>query len=192
MPTHGLEEFLRAPVGPSDHASLKSRLKEYLLAYIKMNTLEIAIPALRDPDLAPGGKTGLEVSLLMDYALDKKMDEYGWTREMRDTMEAATIDVLNESIFPGLKEKVCARFSSSPLTIERLTGNTHGAITGWAFTNPVVPAVNQMLKVNDSVKTILPGVFQAGQWTYSPSGFPMSIVTGKLAADRAMACVSNK
>jgi hypothetical protein len=43
-----------------------------------------------------------------------------------------------------------------------------------------------MLKVNSSVKTVLPSVFQAGQWTYSPSGFPMSIVTGKLAADRVI------
>jgi hypothetical protein len=43
-----------------------------------------------------------------------------------------------------------------------------------------------MLKVKDSVKTILPAIFQAGQWAYSPSGFPMSIVTGKLAADRVL------
>ena len=101
-------------------------------------------------------------------------------------MENLIIDILNDTIFPGFKDKVFDQFSSSPLSVERLTGNTHGAITGWAFTNSYIPAVNKMLKVNNSVKTILPSVFQAGQWTYSPSGFPMSIVTGKLAADRAL------
>jgi len=39
------------------------------------------------------------------------------------------------------------RLRSSPLTIEKITGNTHGSLTGWAFTNPYIPAVTQMLKV---------------------------------------------
>jgi len=190
--TKSIESFLHSDSIEPDNNELKTAVKDYLSAYFKFNTFEIAIPVLRDPDLAPEGKVGLEVSLFLDYALDKKIDDYGWTKEMRDYMETLTIDVLNESIFPGIKEKVVERFSSSPLTIEKMTGNTHGALTGWAFTNPFVPAVNQMLKVNDSVKTILPSVFQAGQWTYSPSGFPMSIVTGKLAADKALESLSKK
>ncbi len=184
--TKDIEAFFNSPGVQPDDSVLKSKLKEYLMAYFKLNTFEIAIPALRDPALAPEGKVGLEVSLFLDFALDKRMEEHGWTNEMRDYMENITIDILNETIFPGIKKKVADRFSSSPLTLEKLTGNTHGALTGWAFTNPFVPAVNQMLKVNDSVKTILPDIFQAGQWTYSPSGFPMSIVTGKLAADRVL------
>lgn len=184
--TKDIEDFLNSREIQSDNLELKSKLKKYLLEYFKLNTFEIAIPVLRDPDLAPDGKVGLEVSLFLDYDLDKRIDEYGWTKEMRDYMETISIEILNETIFPGIKDKVADRFSSSPLTVEKLTGNTHGALTGWAFTNPIVPAVNQMLKVNDSVITILPSVFQAGQWTYSPSGFPMSIVTGKLAADRVL------
>jgi hypothetical protein len=39
-----------------------------------------------------------------------------------------------------------------------------------------------MMKVTDSVKTPIPCVLQAGKWTYSPSGVPMCILTGKLAA----------
>lgn len=188
--TKDLDDFLNSPGVQPDLSELKNRVKKYLLEYFRLNTFEVAIPVLRDPDLAPLGKVGLEVSLFLDYTLDKKIDDYGWTHEIRDYMETITIDILNKTIFPGIKDKVAERFSSSPLTMERLTGNTHGALTGWAFTNPFVPAVNQMLKVNDSVKTILPSVFQAGQWTYSPSGFPMSIVTGKLAADRAIKSLS--
>jgi len=181
-----IDDFLHSEEIQSDNVEWKNKIKDYLKEYFKLNTFEIAIPVLRDPDLAPKGKVGLEVSLFLDYALDKKIEAFGWKREMRDFMEEITIEILNDSIFPGIKSKVADRFSSSPSTFERLTGNTHGAITGWAFTNPIVPAVNQMLKVNNSVKTILPSVFQAGQWTYSPSGFPMSIVTGKLAADKAI------
>ena len=184
--TKDIEAFLNSPEIQPDNLELKSRVKKYLKEYFKLNTFEIAIPALRDPSLAPDGKVGLEVSLFLDFALDKRIEEYGWTNEMRDYMKSITIDILNETIFTELKNKVVDQFSSSPLTIERLTGNTHGALTGWAFTNPYVPAVNQMLKVNNSVRTILPSIFQAGQWTYSPSGFPMSIVTGKLAADRVL------
>ena len=181
-----MDEFLISPAAGSYRPEMKIKIKEYLLEYFKMNTFEIAIPALRDADLAPAGKVGVEVSLFMEYDLDKKIDEYGWSKEMTDYMEVITIEILNDTIFPGIVDKVTDRFSSSPLTLEKLTGNSHGAITGWAFTNPALPAVNKMLKVNNSVKTILPSVFQAGQWTYSPSGFPMSIVTGKLAADRAI------
>lgn len=169
-----------------DLQTLKTSVKHYLHEYFRLNTFEIAIPALRDPDLAPEGKVGLEVSLFLDYHLEKQIERYGWSAEMKDYMEVLTINILNETIFPGIKDKVIMRFSSSPLSMEKLTGNTHGALTGWAFTNPFVPAVSQMLHVNDAVVTPLPSVWQAGQWTYSPSGFPMSIVTGKLASDRAL------
>ncbi|MCF8358216.1 MAG: FAD-dependent oxidoreductase [Prolixibacteraceae bacterium] len=189
--TEDINDFLGSQKIQSDDEKQKARVKDYLLQYFRMNTFEVAIPALRDPDLAPEGKVGVEVSLFLDYVLDKKIDACGWANEFREYMEVITIDILNETIFKGIKDKVSDRFSSSPLTIERMTGNTHGAITGWAFTNPFVPAVNQMLKVNDSVKTILPSVYQAGQWTYSPSGFPMSIVTGKLAADKAISGLQN-
>lgn len=184
--TKGIEKFVNCTEIQPDNLELKNSVKEYLLEYFRMNTLEIAIPVLRDPAMAPQGKVGLEVSLFLDYELDKKIDEFGWTEEMRDYMETITIDILDATIFPGLKDKVTDRFSSSPLTLERLTGNTHGALTGWAFTNPTVPAVKEMLKVNSSVETILPSIFQAGQWTYSPSGYPMSIVTGKIASDKVL------
>ncbi|NHB67758.1 phytoene desaturase family protein [Perlabentimonas gracilis] len=181
-----IDEFISSKKIQTDNIELKNKVKDYLQEYFRFNTFEIAIPVLRDPTLAPEGKVGLEVSLFLDYKLDKRIEEFGWKDEIRDFMEILTIEILNDTIYPGIKDKVANRFSSSPSTFERLTGNSHGALTGWAFTNPFVPAVNQMLKVNNSVKTILPNVFQAGQWTYSPSGFPMSIVTGKLAADRVI------
>jgi hypothetical protein len=40
--------------------------------------------------------------------------------------------------------------------------------------------------VASSVLTPIPDTYQAGQWTYSPSGLPISILTGKLAADKVL------
>lgn len=181
-----LDLFMNAKSDQSTNEVLKDKLKSYLKAYFKLNTFEIAIPVLRDPDLAPAGKTGVVVSLLFDYRLAKKIDEFGWTDELKTYMEQLTIDILDATIFPGLKSKVAEQFSSSPLTIEKLTGNTEGGITGWAFTNPYIPAVSKTLKVNQSVDTPIPNVYQAGQWVFSPSGLPISILTGKLAADKVL------
>lgn len=181
-----VEKFLNDKSIKTNNIELKNSIKEYLKDYCELNTFEIAIPVLRDSNLAPNGKTGLIVSLLFDYNLAKKIDEAGWTNEMRAYLEQVFINILDKNIFHGIKDKVVDFFSSSPLTIEKLTSSTEGGITGWAFTNPKMPVVNRMLKVNKSVETVLPSVYQAGQWVYSPSGFPISILTGKLAADKVL------
>ena len=182
----GIEEFLSAKVIDKENIELKEKVKKYLEDYFRLNTFEIAIPVLRDSDLAPEGKAGLIVSLLYDYTLAKRIDDYGWTAEIKTFLEKLTIEILDESVFPGIKNKVFGCFSSSPITIQKLTGNTEGGITGWAFTNPYMPAVSSMLGIAKSVLTPLPNIYQAGQWTYSPAGLPISILTGKLASDRLL------
>jgi phytoene dehydrogenase-like protein len=181
-----LNEFLNTKVIDNQNSELKEKVKKYLEAYFRMNTFEIAIPALRDADLAPAGKTGVVVSLLYDYTLAKKIEDHGWSAEIKEFLEQLTIDIMNETLFPGIKSKVFGCFSSSPVTIEKLTGNTQGGITGWAFNNPIMPAVSSMLGIAKSVLTPIPNIYQAGQWTYSPAGLPISILTGKLASDRVL------
>ena len=75
-------------------------------------------------------------------------------------------------------------FISTPLTIEKETGNFEGAITGWSFANSKMPSENPLKKIKNSIKTPIKDVYQCGAWTFSPSGLPVSILTGKLAADR--------
>lgn len=168
-------------------AEKQTALEAWVREYLALTTYEISCPALRDPTLAPAGKTGVIVSTLMDYRLVKAIAEAGWYPAFKTLCEEQMMAVLENSIFPGLIRQVEQRFSSTPLTIERLTGNLGGAITGWAFrdeaTAEKLPAVNQFRKIAKTIETPLPHISQAGQWTFSPSGLPVSILTGKLAAD---------
>jgi phytoene dehydrogenase-like protein len=142
--------------------------------------------------MAPTGKTGLIVSVLFDYRLARLVEEMGWYEEFKSFCGTCIINTLEASIYPGLKQTVVQQFSSTPLTISRVAGNTDGAITGWAFTNNPMPAESRLPKIMNSVKTPVPNVFQAGQWTYSPSGLPISILTGKISADKVIQGLKKK
>lgn len=108
----------------------------------------------------------------------------GWYEEYKKITEECIINILDATIFKGMKSKVMDKFTSTPLTLEKMTGNSDGAITGWAFTNKFIPVENSLSKVARSIFTPVPDVFQAGQWSFSPSGLPIAILTGKLAADQ--------
>ena len=152
--------------------------------YLDLTTYEISCPVLRDPTLAPPGKTGLIVSSLMEHSLFAHARAAGRYDELKRLCADRMVDVLDASLLTGLKAAVIDSFVSTPLTIEELSGNADGAITGWAFTNPVMPAESRLPSIARSVLTPIPDVYQAGQWTFSPSGMPISLLTGKLAADR--------
>jgi len=164
----------------------KARIIAWTRRYFELTTYEISCPALRDASLAPEGQTGLIVSTLMEHSIHAHVRELGWHEEYQALCRDCILEVLGSTIFPGLKDSLIDLFSSTPLSLERITGNSDGAITGWAFTNDPLPAVNRLPAVARSIRTPFPDVYQAGQWTFSPSGLPISILTGKLAADRAL------
>jgi phytoene dehydrogenase-like protein len=174
----------------NDEVSDKSRVLTWLDKYTSLNTFEISIPGLKDPELVPPGKTGLIISLLAEYDLFKKVDDAGWLEEFTKALEERIIRVISGSIYPMLKDKIIKYFSFSPISIEKRIGSSEGAITGWSFIKPV-PVVNKIQFSDRSVLTPIPSIFQAGQWAYSPAGVPMSILTGKLAADLFQFSISN-
>ena len=53
-------------------------MEAWIREYLALTTYEISCPVLRDPALAPAGKTGVIVSTLMDYRLVKAIAEAGW------------------------------------------------------------------------------------------------------------------
>lgn len=161
----------------------KQEIYSWLDKFTALNTYEISIPGLKDPSLAPEGKTGLIISILAEYDLFRKVMEAGWYEEFKEEFESRVLKVISESVYPILKDKIIKRFSFSPLSIEDRVGSSEGAIVGWSFEKPV-PVVNKIQISDRSVFTPIPSIYQAGQWAYSPAGVPMSILTGRLAADK--------
>ena len=171
--------------GKESYTTDKASILKWLRKYYELTTYEISCPVIHDKNLAPEGKTGLIISTLIDYCLVKHISDMGWYDEFKNISQQCIINILVNTVFTEIKTRIKDQFVSTPLTLERLTGNFQGAITGWAFTNDSIPAVNSLPKIAKSVLTPVPDIFQAGQWTFSPSGLPISVLTGKLAADKA-------
>ena len=166
-----------------DAASVSDdKLLDWVSQYLTRTTYEISCPALRDPSLAPKGKTGVMVSTLMDVDLVRRLSQPDLYERLKRLCTEEITSFL-DALVPGLAEKTLFSLCSTPLTIERETGNTDGAITGWAFTNTPIPAEHRFQKIARSVCTPMSDIYQCGQWTFSPSGVPISVLTGKLASD---------
>jgi phytoene dehydrogenase-like protein len=176
----------QSAAGPIPTGEDREAVEAWLKRFFALTTYEISCPVLRDSALAPQGKTGLILSVLFDYTLTKHVQDTGWYDAFKSFAETCMIDTLDGSIYPGIKDAVLFTSTSTPVTMARIAGTADGAITGWAFTNALMPAESRLPRILNAIKTPLPGVLQAGQWTYSPSGLPISILTGKLAADRAI------
>jgi phytoene dehydrogenase-like protein len=153
--------------------------------FLKNNTFEISIPGIKDPDLVPADKTGLIISFIIEFELFEKVKESGFYEDFVQEIEIKIISILSESVYPMLKDKILKQFSFTPISIKNRIASTDGSIVGWSFEEQV-PVVSKIQRSDKSVLTPIPNIFQAGQWAYSPAGVPMSILTGKLAANRVI------
>jgi phytoene dehydrogenase-like protein len=158
----------------------RKQIQQWLSRFCKYNSYEISIPALRNPQLAPDRKTGIIVNFFFDYELTKKIYEHGWYEGFKEQLTNEVIEVLSQTIYPRLREKVLFKFSSTPLTIQKYINSSDGAIVGWTF-DQKLPFKNSLM---NSVLTNLPDIYKTGQWVYSPAGVPMAILTGKIAAQK--------
>jgi len=159
----------------------KSEVITWLEKFISLNTYEVSIPVLRDSSLAPKNQTGVMISCLFDFALIKKIEKAGWLDEFRQLMENQIIRIFSQTIYAGFEKDILLKFSSTPLTINKVSGSSEGAITGWSFETQI-PVKNTLTEIPKSVLTPVPGVLKAGQWAYSPSGVPIAMLTGWHAA----------
>lgn len=178
--TEELEELL----GRWDTVS-RDELYAWLRRFCRYNTFEISVPALRDPDAVPPGKTGLVISALFSYELTERIRAAGWHDEFKERVEAEFIGLVSDTLYPGLKDRILFSFSASPVSIRERVGSSEGSIVGWSFEEEI-PAVTSMLRMADAVLTPLPGVYAAGKWVYSPAGGPTAIMTGRIAAKRCL------
>jgi phytoene dehydrogenase-like protein len=162
-----------------ENFDLKSKedVLNWLEQFCRLNTYEVSIPVLRDPDLAPDGQAGIMISCLFDYDIFEKIKNAGWYDEFKEILENQIIKIFSTTVYKNLDQDVLFKFSSTPLSINKVSGSSEGAITGWSFESEV-PVVNQLKDIPKSVLTPIPGVLQAGQWAYSPAGVPIAMLTG--------------
>lgn len=159
----------------------RERLFQWLRDFCERNSYEISIPALKDRSLAPPGKTGLVISVLFDGPLFIMAERAGWLDELREKVCDYMLDALENSIYPGLRKKILFMESATPITLMRMFNTADGAITGWSLEKKA-PVPNSLTGIMAAVKTAIPHVFKSGQWSYSPSGVPIAILTGRIAA----------
>lgn len=144
--TSRLEAIKSALAGasPESGEAAKTKALEWLSDFVRYNTLEISIPALRDPGLAPEGRTGLIVSLLFDYELCRLVEAAHWFEELRENLELLLVEALAARLYPGLRSRIVDRFSITPLGLEREAGSSDGALTGWSFAGGPPPVIHHI------------------------------------------------
>jgi phytoene dehydrogenase-like protein len=174
-----MTDFFRA----YNYECLKSGIISWLEEFTLKTTYEISVPVLRDTSLAPEEQTGLIISTLFDYDFMVFLKEKSLYKWFKNLMNERIVNVLDNYFLKGMKKYVLDSFSSTPLTYYERLGNSKGAITGWSFSDEI-PVENKMQKIAKAVKTPFEHIYQAGHWTFSPSGMPTAAITGKLAADK--------
>ncbi len=147
---------------------------------------EISIPCLHQPDLAPPGKTGINISAMASWQF-----QGGWEQasaEYAALKERCARDLISalEKQFPGLSEHIELCISATPRTIAALTSNEQGAIMGWSYHRQHTLPRGAFYQMRSAVLTPVPRLLAAGHWAFSPGGSPVAVLTGKLAAEHVL------
>jgi len=128
-----------------------------------------------DPHMAPPGKSVIKVMLGSRYSFWKALAvDRNVYREEKDAIAEAIIDRL-AARFPGLKQQVEVIDVTTPLTVERYTGNIHG-FQAWG------PKRNPWRTVFSGLSKTLPGLdnfHMVGQWAGATIGLSTAAIMGR-------------
>ena len=154
---------------------------------------EISVPCMHDPKLAPAGMTGLNLSAMTSHKFLG-----GWmmadNQRYEQLKEACADDLIRsfEKYYPNLSKHILFRVTSTPRTILNQTSNHEGAIMGWSYHRKEAFNRGSLLAMRSIVKTPVPRLLTAGQWTFAPGGAPTALLTGRLAADHILKSVKTE
>jgi phytoene dehydrogenase-like protein len=126
-----------------------------------------------DPNLAPQGKSVVQVMLESNYGYWKKLsgDREKYDAEKKK-IAAAVITQLAKR-FQGLETQIEMTDVATPMTYERNVGVWRGAREGWLLTTK---------SMSLRMKKTLPGLenfFMAGQWVEPGGGLPPAAISGR-------------
>jgi phytoene dehydrogenase-like protein len=143
--------------------------------------LEVRLPSLADPELAPAGH---HVASVLVSCVPHTPDG-GWQVETRQRLERAVMDRLEEAA-PGLGELVVDRQLSTPADIEQ----RYGSMGGHLFHGEM--ALDQLLSMRPAIcagryRTPIEGLYLAGGGSHPGggiSGLPGWLAASTILADR--------
>jgi len=150
--------------------------------FFARSPVEVSIPCLHDPGLAPNGKTGIIISALANYDFDNEWGRDDGRYERVKNKVADQLIAVTERIYPELGKRLIFKQVATPHTYQRYTLNTKGAVCGWSYDRSRTFHKGKRGKIREIVKTPVPNLFQAGHWTMYPGGAPVAILTGRLAS----------
>jgi phytoene dehydrogenase-like protein len=155
----------------------KVEVLAWLDDFCRLNTYEVSIPVLRDVNLAPENQTGIMISCLLDFDVVDKVNTAGWGDEFKREMEDRILKQFTQALLKDVNHDILFKFSSTPLTINKLVGSSGGSIVGWSFETKA-PVFSQLGDMPKCALTPIPKIYQAGQWAYAPAGVPIAMLTG--------------
>ena len=125
----------------------------------------------QDPTMAPPGKSAVITTFMSDHAYWKELskDPERYDSEKKDI--AVKVIAQLEHRLPGITEQVEVVDVSTPMTVERYTGNWQGSAEGWMLTTDTM----QKMVMGRGMDKTLPGLknfFMIGQWVEPGGGVP--------------------
>jgi prolycopene isomerase len=156
FPQYDLEEEYRS----LEKGRIRATPPYYLLA-----------PSLVNPAHAPEGYSTICLSYKAPYRLTG-----GWDEGVRRNLAERLISQAEEMI-PDLRQRIVLQVSSTPITIERMTGNRWGAAYGWAQI-PRQAGIYRLNRVSP-----IEGLYLAGHWTAPGGGVAAAMASGQITAD---------
>lgn len=132
----------------------------------------VVVPTLLDPSLGPPGE-----HLVTSTALAPYEGPEPWS-ELKPKLEEKYLDLI-ERLYPGFKDGLTFVSSSTPLTLERFTGNHRGAAYGWE--NTPAQAGSKRLTYHTPIE----GLYLSGHWAQAASALRV-IVSGSHTAQQIL------
>jgi len=129
-----------------------------------------------DPTMAPPGKSVVIVMFDSDHAYWKPLyeDRERYEAEKKD-IAVKVIGALERRL-PGISGQIEVIDVSTPMTVERYTGNWQGAQEGWLITTDTI------MMMGTGMEKTLPGLsnfYMAGQWVEPGGGVSASAMSGR-------------
>lgn len=150
--------------------------------YFSRAAVSFYSPSMVNPQHAPDGKSSL---MLQTMAPCRWMNNWGGgdKEEYRRLKEKAMAEMINGAsrLISGLADRIEYKDAATPLTYERITGNSDGATSGWSW-NPKKKFYKNIMSVN--IITPVKNLYIGSCWATQRGGVPSAIAAAYRCAQK--------